>query len=77
MMAQQVNMVADEFIWTGGDCHIYSNHYEQVEEQLSREPFPYPTLKLNKAASIFDYKFEDIVIEDYQCHPAIKAPVAV
>jgi thymidylate synthase len=48
-----------------------------VEEQLSREPFPYPTLKLNKAASIFDYKFEDIVIEDYQCHPAIKAPVAV
>lgn len=78
MMAQQCNMVAEEFIWTGGDCHIYDNHQEQVALQLSREPRPFPQLKLaRKPDSIFDYKPEDFVFEGYECHPAIKAPVAV
>jgi thymidylate synthase len=78
MMAQQCNMVADEFIWTGGDCHVYNNHREQVELQLSRDPRPFPKLKLaRKPNSIFDYKAEDFVIEGYDPHPAIKAPVAV
>jgi len=67
-----------DFIWTGGDCHIYSNHQEQVALQLSRTPLPYPTLKIKRRpASIFDYAFEDFEMLDYQCHPAIKAPVAV
>ncbi len=77
MVAQQVDMVAGEFVWTGGDCHIYSNHHEQVALQLSRDGYDYPTLKLNKAKSIFDYKFEDVEILNYQHQPAIKAPVAV
>ncbi|WP_235870994.1 thymidylate synthase [Rhodococcus spongiicola] len=77
MMAQQTGLEVGEFIWTGGDCHIYDNHVEQVTEQLSREPYPYPTLKLNKRDSIFDYTFEDVEIVDYRHHPAIKAPVAV
>ena len=60
------------------DAHIYSNHFEQVKEQLSREPYPYPKLKiLRKPESIFDYQFEDFEFEDYQHHPLIKAPVAV
>jgi thymidylate synthase len=67
-----------EFIWTGGDCHIYSNHHEQVELQLSRSPLPAPTLHIRrKPDSIFDYQFEDFEVRDYQCHPGIKAPVAV
>lgn len=77
MIAQQVNMVAGEFVWTGGDCHIYSNHFDQVALQLSRTGFPYPQLKLNKAASIFDYKFEDIEIVGYESQPTIAAPIAV
>lgn len=77
MMAQQTGLEVGDFIWTGGDCHIYNNHVDQVNEQLSREPYPYPTLKLHKADSIFDYKFEDIEVLNYQHHPAIKAPVAV
>ncbi|MFC8931796.1 thymidylate synthase [Rhodococcus sp. NPDC057135] len=77
MMAQQAGLEVGEFVWTGGDCHIYDNHVDQVTEQLGREPLPLPTLKLNKRDSIFDYTFEDVEIVDYQHHPAIKAPVAV
>jgi len=77
MMAQQAGLDVGEFVWTGGDCHIYDNHLHQVTEQLGREPLPLPTLKLNKRDSIFDYTFEDVEIVDYQHHPAIKAPVAV
>lgn len=78
MIAQQCDLEVGEFIWTGGDAHIYSNHFEQVKEQLSREPYPYPTLKiLRKPESIFDYAFEDFEFENYQHHPLIKAPVAV
>lgn len=77
MFAQQTGLEVGEFVWTGGDCHIYSNHMEQVREQLSREPYPFPTLALNKAADMFSYTFDDVVVEDYQHHPTIKAPVAV
>jgi thymidylate synthase len=78
MVAQQCDLDVGEFIWTGGDCHIYSNHHEQVELQLTRDPFPAPTLHIQrKPDSIFDYQFEDFEVRDYQCHPAIKAPVAV
>jgi thymidylate synthase len=78
MLAQQCDLQVGDFIWTGGDCHIYSNHVEQVALQLSRTPYPYPTLRiLRKPASIFDYQFEDFEVVDYQHHAAIKAPVAV
>ena len=77
MMAQQAGLDVGEFIWTGGDCHIYDNHVDQVAEQLSRTPLDLPVLKLNKRDSIFDYTFEDVEIVGYQHHPAIKAPVAV
>lgn len=77
MMAQQAGLEPGEFVWTGGDCHIYDNHVEQVLEQLSRKPYPYPTMRIRKADSIFSYKYEDFEVVDYQCHPAIKAPVAV
>lgn len=77
MFAQQAGLEVGEFIWTGGDCHIYDNHLEQVTLQLSREPRPYPQLTLNKADSIFDYTFDDISIEGYDPHPAIRGEVAV
>lgn len=78
MVAQQCGLAVGDFIWTGGDCHLYSNHFEQVELQLSREPYPYPKLHIKrKPASIFEYEYEDFEIEGYQCHPHIKAPVAV
>ena len=78
MLAQQCDLDVGDFIWTGGDCHIYDNHREQVDLQLSRAPLPYPTLHLKRRpASIFDYAFEDFEVLDYQHHPAIKAPVAV
>jgi thymidylate synthase len=78
MLAQQCDLDVGDFIWTGGDCHIYDNHSEQVDLQLSRAPLPYPTLHLKRRpASIFDYAFEDFEVRDYQHHPAIKAPVAV
>ncbi len=78
MVAQQVGLDVGEFVWTGGDCHIYLNHVDQVREQLSREPFPFPTLQLRKAASIFDYQMNDIdASEGYQHHPGIKAPISV
>jgi len=78
MLAQQCDLDVGEFIWTGGDCHIYSNHHEQVALQLSREPRPYPQLVIKrKPESIFDYQYEDFAVEGYDPHPAIKAPVAV
>jgi thymidylate synthase len=78
MMAQQCNLEVGDFIWSGGDVHIYSNHMDQVNEQLSRQPYPLPQLKiLRKPESLFDYQFEDFEIVNYQCHPHIKAPVAV
>jgi thymidylate synthase len=78
MVAQQCDLDVGDFIWTGGDCHIYSNHVEQVELQLSRTPYPYPTLNIRRRPeSIFDYAYEDFEFVDYQHHPAIKAPVAV
>ena len=78
MIAQQCDLDVGDFIWTGGDCHIYDNHTEQVATQLSRTPFAPPRLIIKrKPASIFDYEFEDFEIADYQSHAAIKAPVAV
>lgn len=77
MIAQQTGLEPGEFVWTGGDCHVYDNHIDQVLEQLSREPYPYPSLKLDKANSLFEYRYEDFHVENYQHHSAIKAPVAV
>ena len=78
MMAQQCNLEVGDFIWTGGDCHLYSNHLEQVELQLSRDFFSLPKLNiLRKPDSIFDYEFEDFEIVGYESHPHIKAPVAI
>lgn len=78
MVAQQCGLGLGDFVWTGGDCHIYDNHVEQVQLQLSREPRPYPKLVIHrKPDSIFDYKFEDFEIVGYDPHPHIKAPVAV
>ena len=78
MMAQVTGLGVGEFVWTGGDCHLYQNHLAQVDEQLSRTPYELPTLTLNSNIDdIFAFEFEDINVENYQCHPAIKAPVAV
>jgi len=78
MVSQQCDLEVGDFIWTGGDCHLYSNHAEQVKTQLARTPFAYPTLHIKRRpASIFDYQYEDFEVLDYQCHPAISAPVAV
>ena len=78
MVAQQCGLEVGDFVWTGGDCHIYNNHFEQAELQLSREPRSYPKLVIHrKPESIFDYKFEDFEIVGYDPHPHIKAPVAV
>ncbi|WP_456282435.1 thymidylate synthase [Cupriavidus sp. JZ107] len=78
MIAQQTGLEVGDFVWTGGDCHIYSNHEEQVRTQLAREPMPLPKLEiLRKPDSIFDYRYEDFALVGYQSHPAIKAPVAV
>jgi thymidylate synthase len=78
MLAQQCDMAPGDFIWTGGDCHIYDNHREQVQTQLARTPFPFPRVQiLRRPASIFDYAYEDFELLEYECHPPIKAPVAV
>jgi thymidylate synthase len=78
MLAQQCDLDVGDFIWTGGDCHIYDNHREQVALQLTRELRPYPALQINRRpASIFDYAFEDFTLLGYDPHPLIKAPVAV
>ncbi|WP_105566864.1 thymidylate synthase [Microbacterium halophytorum] len=78
MVAQQTGLEVGDFVWTGGDCHIYDDHREQVAEQLSREPFPYPRLEISRTPeSIFDYEFEDFAMVGYQHHPTIRASVAV
>ena len=78
MIAQVCDLKPGDFVHTFGDVHIYSNHMEQVKLQLSRTPFPLPTMKLNpEVKDIFEFKFEDFVLENYECHPGIKAPVAV
>jgi thymidylate synthase len=78
MIAQQAGLIPGEFIWTGGDCHLYSNHMEQVKLQLSRQPLPLPKLNIRrKPASIFDYEYEDFELVGYQHHDPIKAPVAI
>jgi len=78
MVAQQCDLKVGEFVWTGGDCHIYDNHHEQVETQLSRKPLPLPQLEIQrKPVSLFEYQFDDFVFNNYQHHEAIKAAVAV
>jgi thymidylate synthase len=78
MIAQQVNLAVGDFVWTGGDCHLYLNHLEQADLQLSRTPYPLPQLKiLRKPDSLFEYAYEDFEIIDYRFHAAIKAPIAV
>ena len=78
MVAQQTNLTPGEFIWTGGDCHLYSNHLEQVNLQLTRSPLELPHLAIHRQpASLFDYEYEDFEVVGYESHPAIKAPVAI
>jgi thymidylate synthase len=78
MVAQQCELSAGDFIWTGGDCHLYLNHLEQAELQLSREPHPAPELVIRRRPpTLFDYEFEDFEIRNYRYHPPIKAPIAV
>ncbi|MCP1727448.1 thymidylate synthase [Natronospira proteinivora] len=78
MMAQQLDLEVGDFIWTGGDCHLYLNHLDQADTQLQREPRKLPRLKIHrKPGSLFDYRFEDFEVVDYEPHPHIKAPVAV
>jgi len=78
MVAQQAGLKVGDFVWTGGDCHLYSNHMQQVEEQLKRDPLPLPRLVIKRhPPSLFDYMFDDFEIVGYQSHAAIKAPVAV
>jgi len=78
MVAQQCDLIPGDFVWTGGDCHLYLNHLDQAREQLAREPFALPRLEFKRRpASIFDYHYDDIAITGYQAHPHIKAPVAI
>ena len=78
MMAQQCDLEVGDFVWTGGDVHLYANHLEQTDLQLGREPLPLPKLVIQrKPGSLFDYRYEDFAIEGYQSHPHIKAPVAI
>ncbi|CAM3350960.1 MULTISPECIES: thymidylate synthase [Delftia] len=78
MLAQQCDLEVGDFVWTGGDCHIYNNHFTQVETQLARQPFAYPTLQIKRRPdSIFGYEYEDFEVVGYQHHEPIKAPVAV
>lgn len=77
MMAQQADLLPGEFIWTGGDVHLYQNHFTQAKLQLTRQPLPLPTMTIDKANAIDAYRYEDFHLHDYQHHPAIPAPVAV
>ncbi|WP_314688370.1 thymidylate synthase [uncultured Bifidobacterium sp.] len=77
MMAQQTGLEPGEFVWTGGDCHVYDNHVEQVTEQLGREPYGAPTMRIDLAGSLFDYDYGSFHLDGYRHHPAIPAPIAV
>ena len=77
LVADQVGLLPGDFIWVGGDCHIYNNHVDQVREQLSREAYEFPRLEIAPAASLFDYTFDHFTVVDYKHHPALRAPVAV
>jgi thymidylate synthase len=77
MVAQQVDLEPGDFVWVGGDCHIYSNHLPQVREQLAREVLPFPRLTLDRAASLFEYSYEDLHLDGYRHHPALRGAVAV
>lgn len=77
MVAKQTGLEPGEFVWTGGDCHIYDNHVEQVREQLTREAYPYPQMKIADRDSIFDYEIGDFEVVGYEHHPTISAPIAV
>src|SRR5712675_2226044 len=78
MVAQQCDLIPGEFVWTGGDVHLYVNHFDQAKLQLSRQPYALPKLVIKrKPDSIFEYEFEDFEILNYQSHPGIKAPIAV
>jgi len=78
MVAEQADLQVGDFIWTGGDTHLYLNHIEHARLQLTRDPYPLPHLHINrKPLSLFQYQYEDFEVSNYQCHPAIKAPIAV
>jgi thymidylate synthase len=77
MIAEQAGLAPGDFVWVGGDCHIYNNHVEQVTEQLTRQAYPFPQLEIAARPSLFDHEYEDFGIVDYRHHPALKAPVAV
>jgi thymidylate synthase len=78
MVAQQCDLSVGDFVWTGGDCHLYLNHLDQVDLQLSRSPYPLPRLHIRRRPpSLFDYSFDDFDIQNYVYHAAIKAPIAV
>jgi thymidylate synthase len=76
-VAQQVGLDVGDFVWTGGDCHIYDNHVDQVREQLSRKAFAFPELKVSDAPSLYDYTWEHLEVVGYEHHPALPAPIAV
>ncbi len=77
LVAQQVGLEVGDFIWTGGDCHIYDNHVDQVTEQLTRAPYPFPQLTVDPASTVFDHRYEDLHVIDYRHHPVLRAPIAV
>jgi thymidylate synthase len=78
MVAQVCNLAPGDFVWTGGDCHLYSNHQEQTDLQLSRDPLKLPVMRINPAVkNIFDFRYDDFTLEGYEHHAPIKAPVAV
>lgn len=77
LVAQQVGLEVGDFLWTGGDCHIYENHIDQVTEQLTRAPYPFPQLVVDPASTLFEYRYEDLNLIGYQHHPVLRAPVAV
>jgi thymidylate synthase len=78
MVAQQCDLAVGDFIWTGGDCHLYSNHLEQAQLQLTRDPYPLPELSIKRRPeTIFDYNYEDFEVINYQAHPRIQAAIAV